>query len=524
MGALTYLFLTKLKNRIKTLLKSPAKLIYVVFMLGLLVASIVSSGKGRQSSGPPRDIRELIAGAVVVYTMMFLLMVRSGFREGTSLFSMPDVNLIFPAPIKPRKVLFYGLFQQMGNFVLFGFFLLFQYSWMHNTYAVSFAGLFLIILGYVLSIFLGQLTAMVIYSATSSSESGSRAAKFALYAMESAFLIYILMYCLDKGFSLPVLVQAANTPVIKLLPVSGWLGSFISGFFLSSSFHMAMGAGLCVLLLLIEVGYILLSKMDFYEDVLKSTETNYSAIIAAKEGTVRDAVPGNVRVGRIGLGKGWGASAFYYKHLVENRRSRILLFDLSTLVFAAAPILFSVFMQNHGVLPVFAFATYMQMFFVAIGRLLKELTKPYIYLVPEPPMKKLLYSLIESFPKYVAEALLVFIPVSFILDLNLLTAVLCIFARLTFALLFTSGNILAERLWGGESSKGLAIAFYFAILILLTIPGIALSLVLLFAFPTGILSPENTVFVSVIICNIPVSLLSFYASRNMLSVAELNNR
>ena len=34
-------------------------------------------------------------------------------------------------------------------------------------------------------------------------------------------------------------------------------------------------------------------------------------------------------------------------------------------------------------------ATYMQMFFVAIGRLLKELTKPYIYLVPEPPMKKL---------------------------------------------------------------------------------------------------------------------------------------
>ena len=68
---------------------------------------------------------------------------------------------------------------------------------------------------------------------------------------------------------------------------------------------MAMGAGLCVLLLLIEVGYILLSKMDFYEDVLKSTETNYSAIIAAKEVHCQDAVPGNVRVGRIGL-KGLG--------------------------------------------------------------------------------------------------------------------------------------------------------------------------------------------------------------------------
>ena len=494
MGALTYLLLTKLKNRIKSLLKSPVKLVYAVILLGLIAITIIGGSEAREAGKEPRDIRELIAGAIGLYTMMFALAIKSGFGNGASLFSMPDVNLVFPAPIKPRNVLFFGLFQQMGNSVLLGLFLLFQYTWMHSVYAVSFAGLLMFFLGYAISIFLGQVTAMVIYSITSSSETKNKTVRYVLAGIGIAFLLYLLKYCLEHGFSLPSLVEAANTTVIRLFPVSGWLGSLLAGYFLSSPVHVITGAGLCVILLLIEIGYILFGKLDFYEDVLESTQAAYSAITAAKEGAVREAVPKNVKIGKIGLDRGWGASAFYYKHLVENRRSRVFFIDLATVVFATTCVLFSFFIRKGGIFPVFAFATYMQIFLVALGRINKELIKPYIYLVPEPPMKKLLYSLIEGFPKYIIEAFLVIIPVSFILDLDPLTTVLCILARISFALLFTSGNILTERLWGGSGSKGMAMVFYFALLLLLPIPGIALSLVLLFAFPVSFLSPNNTVF------------------------------
>ena len=53
-----------------------------------------------------RDINELIAGATALYTIMFLMLVSHGFANGGSIFAMPDVNMVFPAPFQQRKVLF----------------------------------------------------------------------------------------------------------------------------------------------------------------------------------------------------------------------------------------------------------------------------------------------------------------------------------------------------------------------------------------------------------------------------------
>lgn len=44
MSALTYLTLTRLKNGIRDLLRKPARLIYVVFLLALLVFAVQGSG------------------------------------------------------------------------------------------------------------------------------------------------------------------------------------------------------------------------------------------------------------------------------------------------------------------------------------------------------------------------------------------------------------------------------------------------------------------------------------------------
>ena len=105
MSALTYLTLTRLKNGIRDLLRKPARLIYVVFLLALLVFAVQGSG----STYPPesyRDLREVVAMATALFLFIFLLTVWNGFSKGGTIFSLSDVNLLFPSPIHRTRTLF----------------------------------------------------------------------------------------------------------------------------------------------------------------------------------------------------------------------------------------------------------------------------------------------------------------------------------------------------------------------------------------------------------------------------------
>ena len=92
-------------------------------------------------------------------------------------------------------------------------------------------------------------------------------------------------------------------------------------------------------------------------------------------------------------------------------------------------------------------------------------------------------------------------------------------ARMSYALLFQSGNLLLERFWSG-ASKALIMFLYFLILILLTLPGIliAVFLMVLLNLPGGV---SGGLLVAGII-NIPVALLLLYLLRDMLQYAEYN--
>ena len=257
---------------------------------------------------------------------------------------------------------------------------------------------------------------------------------------------------------------------------------------------------------------------DWYEDVLRTAELAQSAIVAKKEGTM-ESVPGKVRIGATGLKKGWGASAFYYKHKIENRRGSWMLLPPASLIFAVVLIGFSFFMRESGILPVVAFAVYLQLFTAGQSRINRELYKPFIYLVPESSFSKLLHCLRELVPSALAEAIVVFVPVGLILGMGPGAILVCLFARMSYALLFQSGNLLLERFWSG-ASKALIMFLYFLILILLTLPGIliAVFLMVLLNLPGGV---SGGLLVAGII-NIPVALLLLYLLRVMLQYAEYN--
>lgn len=524
MNALFYLRRVKLKNQLKNLLHKPSQLIFVLILIALLILTLVSgNAAGRRPGHLFRDVQELNAIAVMLYFMMFVMTVNDGFSRGGSLFSLSDVNLLFPAPLMPQTILFHGLLQQMSASLLIGIFLLFQYSNLHETYGISFGQLLGLLLGYALSIFLGKVTAMLAYSITNGDDRKQWAGKAVLYGLSGVFLLDLLVCALQGGTGqfLVRAVAAINGPFFHYLPVAGWVGLATNGILNDNPVLILLGVLLCAFYLALLIFLIFRMDPDYYEDVLKSAETSHSAITAKKEGVVTEAAPTKVRVGKIGLGRGWGASVFYYKHQIENRRARKYLLSTSSLIYAATVILFAVFLRRVGLLPVFLMSSYLQLFSSMLGRLNLELTRPYLYLVPEPPMKKLIWSLAEALPSAVLEGTVIFVPVGLILALNPVTILLCIAARLSLAMLYASANLAVERIWGGASSRGLAFLLFLLVAVVLAVPGIAAVLLLTITFQ---ITSASVLLAAFSACNLPVSLLTLFLCRNMLQYAELNNQ
>ncbi len=77
MSALAYLIFTRLKNTLKSLIRHPVRLIYAIIIVALIGFTIFA-GQLEEGEAPQyRDMGELIAGVTALYTLMFLILVKT---------------------------------------------------------------------------------------------------------------------------------------------------------------------------------------------------------------------------------------------------------------------------------------------------------------------------------------------------------------------------------------------------------------------------------------------------------------
>ena len=524
MSGLRYLFTHTIKNRIKQLATHPGQLILYLVFAAILVLTLVGGALQTQEPGKTfGSLSEVTAMAYVLYLFVFVSICLRGLSSGASFYSMADVNLLFATPISPRTILFYGLFKQLGTSLLVGLFLLFQYGWLSNVYNLSLGGLGVILLGYAVTVFAAQLTSMVIYSFTSGSDGAQRVVRTVLYLMIAAVVAAVAYPLLaDQSDLLGTAVSAINGPVPSLFPVAGWLGAMVSGAFSGQLLPclgglIATGVFIAALVIL-----LLKSRADYYEDVLQAPEVSFSAITAQKEGKMAEALPRNIKVGKTGLKRGRGPSAFYYKHLLENRRSRVFLFDMTSLIFLTISVVFGFFLREEGLLPILIFSAYMQFFSTVTGRWARELSLPFVYLAPGSPFRKLVMICGETMLKTAAQGVLLFAIIGVIQQAAVWDIAACMIAYFTFGLLFIAGNFLVERLCGTLVNKVVVITLYFLVIIVLCLPGILLGVFAAMLLPAPVMLMTGVLLSAG--WNLGVSALIAYLCRNILTYAELNNK
>ncbi len=519
---LLYVLLTRFKNKLISIFKKPSQLIFILVVVAMMGVSIFS-GNQAGVAYYVRPIEELYTICMVLFGVSFVLTGFNGISKGASMFSMSDVNFIFSSPIKPIPALIYGLVQQMSTSLLLGIFILFQYTTIHTYYGVDFSFLLTVFLLYALVSFCGQLTAMVIYILTSSDDKKRSTAKWTFAVLVTVYAALIFFRAKSAGGEmLPAIVAQTSELPAMLFPVFGWGRMILAGIFAEEMnlLYLILGSVLMVAYIAVMVILVKVNQTDYYEDVLKATEASFNAITAKKEGMVTEAVPQNVKVGKTGIGQGHGSQVFYYKHRIESRRAKSFIFDIATLVYMAVICVFAFIFRSMGIMPVLIMAIYMQLFSVALGRWVKELIMPYVYLIPESPMKKLFNCLKESFLKITLEAIFLFVIVGAIMKLPPEEIVGCILLRISCGILFTAVNLFSERFFGGIPIKAISLILYFLFAMIFAIPAIITAIM----FYNFTLVPIWTIYVFSAVANILSSVFVFFTSRNVLQYAELNNR
>jgi hypothetical protein len=525
MRAIFYIWRKTLINNIKDLKHHPTRLIAILLVAAFLVFAFVSLSGEPLSQEEISDALSLdVLGMILfaLFAFIFVSEIFKGLDSGASFFGMQDVNFLFVAPLNAKHILAYGLIRQTGTALLMSLFLLFQVGTVRSLFALDSSAVWFLFLGYALTVLIGELFALVIYSFSNGNPQRKKLIKSLVYGLLGLLGVGLLVQYLRLGSMMEALSSTLNSRVLEFIPGPGFAKGLVFAILTKDYWALLYLAALTILLVTALVTHIARMDTDYYEDVLQAAEQGFATREAAQKGRMSENT-GHVKVKKQGIGRGQGASAFFFKHMLENRRSGILLIDRSSIGTIVGTVIVVLALRENisgdmGMIAAFAFMTYMQLFFTMTGRLAKELPLPYIYLIPQGPLKKLLFCSFETILKAFIEGILLLLTLGILLKASPLLTLILLLARVSYACYFLSGNMLMERLLGSLSSKGLMVTLYFLLMILLLLPGVGAAFAAYF-----LLAPSLVLSIVVLAAyNMLVSLILLVVCKDLLHNMELN--
>lgn len=524
MNSHLYLFRTSMKNRVKELIHKPGKLMLYLLIIAVIVFSLIMSLVGASHSEATIPVSYLLPAYFAFLLLFYGIAIQKGLASGNSIFEMSDVNLLFVSPVNPRATLLYGLIRLIGTSFWAGFFLLFQSSTLAN-FGVDFSGVFILFGTFILNLVVLTLLSLVIYSVTNGKPGRKLLVKILAIAIFLPLLAFFLVrFAAAGGNPISALNDMIEVPILAATPFVGWTSagaiSFLEG-------NLLAGFGWLGLLALTGAGmflYIMLSRSDYYEDVLIATETAFEKKRAAAEGDLQMSVAANARgkVTGTGLG-GMGAHVFLYKHLRETfRQNRFGFFSMYTVIATGVILALSFFLRGKmDIITVLQVLMWIQVFMIGTGRGLLETYSHYIYMIPVSPFTKLLWSNMELMLRSFIESLLFFAVPGLVLGSNPLVILGCIAVYTFFSLLLLGINYLFMRWVGANLSQGILLMIYFFAVLIFLAPGLSAALFVGFTVGgfIGTLAALGILFAWELI----VALACFALSKNVLHNCDMSS-
>lgn len=533
MKALSYLIMSQLKNRILSLKKKPGMMILyicitVIILLSIIALFIFGDSMTQTNMADERIIFLIIAGFGLLFLYSFTI---TGLSTGSSLFTMPDVGLLFVAPISSKKILMYGLISTLGKSLLGSVFIFYQIINLKANFGYGAKEILALFVVFALLLVFCQLLSIGIYIFSNGNSLRKNLVKGILYGMLLGLALSV--YLVEKTGNIGMweaLLKVIASDWFGYVPVAGWMIMFFVGVAQGAlvpvliSLALFLGFGILVVILLTA------GKADYYEDVLISTEYTYTVQKAAKEGgNIPRAGKLKIKVkdGEPGIGKGSGAMVIFHKQLLEmKRKSRFVIIDNFTIF---VTVLLGVVGYNMKLreAPVEAYygilgtMIYLQYFLTVFGRFKMELLKPYIFLIPESSLKKVFAASLISLLKPCVDGALFFAILTITGNINPLHSIFLALAYAASGAVFVGMTILYQRVLGGQPNQLVRTFIGIGLLTAVMAPSIGASVI------AGFLLPESLKFLTVLpfaVFCILFAVLLFVLNGNLLDKTEYTGK
>jgi hypothetical protein len=495
MKPLFYLLRRSIVNHIKQLRHKPGTLVVfiamIVFFAFVLISSFFAPANNRTASP---DIYGIAVSVVILMFVYFSI--SRGIKQGSSFYRMADVNLVFTAPISPKRVLFYGFIKQIGITLLSVIFVIWQIPNLRNNYEITNGGIAILLAGFFFLLLQLQVIGMLIYSWTSRTKKARQTAERIWNALGAVVALLVVAKVMRTGSFREAADGILNTRAFEFVPVIGWFKTVlmapITGW--SSAFYTAVA--LIALSSAVLAVIFAMQQTDYYEDVLAFTEYRENLLAAKKEGKVRlnQLSSFKLRKARQRYG-GTGARAIFYRHLLEYKKTGFFFLSRSTLVLAAAGFLAHYALPAGQITTLLAVSAYYLLIFGQFtGKWVAEIDRPYIYMIPAGSAAKLFNATLAELCKHLVDGIVLFGVAAISMRVNPLTAALCAIGYTTIAMMFTYSDVLYRRLFGALHSKVFQVFMGIVMLLVIIVPGIFLAFLMKYLVFRGTGDTSDIVF------------------------------
>lgn len=519
MKALVYLYALRMKGNIRNVFSKLGSALFAIFLIvvyGGLFIVMLMNGDSVLSMYNVQSVNMAIFVGIAFTAFMVGVML---LQSRKSLFMEHDAFYLFSGPFKRSAAMQFLMSQSILSALMCGAVSLFMMVLMGSSIQYKAIFLFLVFMAHTLAYLFFTILYYYLYLLSIKDDKY----KYVSYYIVALFVCCVvgvyLAVIAQQDFSLSNSgMQFLNSDLFYFVPVFGWIKMLLVSYVAGNMGLLFLGIVLLLIACAI-VYYLMISfKGDFIEKAMQDAiefTAKYKEMRAGARSSMKDRKIRNVKANFKE-----GAAAIFSKNLLLLRKSNSFI-GFGDVVFIGIYLLISIF-GDFG----YTFFVYMMMFWlfstIQTEEFMKEMNNYQIYLIPDSPLKKLLYLLAPYAMKY---AILVAVPIllgGLAFRATMMEMLQNYILLAGYACLFISASVLSTRLLKSRNNNIMENMLRMLVILVAALPSVG---VMILVANLGMFSMSMITWMSVLslVMNFIVSGVIIFGCRSMMNGREIKS-
>lgn len=433
MGTVLYLYQHILKNRLRKALRKPVTYVYLFFIVLYLFMVPISFRTMTEEFGmdsPEGMTAVLTAFAFWVIPANLIAYAR---RKGL-LYRKSDIHFLFPSPVSPKIILLYAHVKTLFTNLLMNLVLaicgayIFSVSWQRMVLYFLFS--------MVVENLLESGIMLLCYGNEKLGDRGRSLVIKGAYGLVGILVLIAVHTYATEGLSWASVLGYLHSDHIQMVPVIGWYVAVLHLLFVGPTVVNVC----CSILYLVLLGVVLRAAFrmectgEYYEDAMRFADDYEELLVNRRQGRSDVRIGKKKHFGKATVAyKGGGAKAIFYRQLLEYKKNRFFIFDITSVICLGGGILLSwLYVEEGGfgtmtdfVIPG-AMAYVVFIFTTLSGKWGTEIKSPYTFLIPDSPFAKLWYATLMQHIQALIHGCLLTVPAGIVMGLSPVTILLSV--------------------------------------------------------------------------------------------------